>query len=278
MVRFAFIRVCGVAFAVSFAALMIWEWYKKDPLIELKLFKFKNFAVCCFLMLLTGGFLNATTVLQPQFLQQTLGYTATNAGFSLSAGGIVLLLSVPIAGQLVSRFPARNIIVFGFVVFASGYAFTAFHLNLGISFSYASLLRVVQVVGIPFVFISVTTAAYFGIPPEKNNQVAGLINFARNIGGSILISVTGAIVTESGLWHQNQMRKYLTPTDPFFQNRVNALKDIFTTSAGKANADRLAQGRIYNQLICRRMPWPMWTFSGYLCCRYGDDRVELFAG
>ncbi len=199
-------------------------------------------------MLLTGGFLNATTVLQPQFLQQTLGYTATNAGFSLSAGGVVLLLSVPIAGQLVSRFPARNIIIFGFVVFAFGYAYTAVHLNLGISFNYASLLRVVQVVGIPFVFISVTTAAYFGIPPEKNNQVAGLINFARNIGGSILISITGAIVTESGLWHQNQMRKYLTPTDPYFHNRVDALKDIFTTSAGKANADGLAQGRIYNQL------------------------------
>ncbi len=129
-----------------------------------------------------------------------------------------------------------------------GYAFTAIHLNLGISFGYASWLRVVQVVAIPFVFISVTTAAYFGIPAEKNNQVSGLINFARNIGGSILISVTNAIVTESGLWHQNQMRKYLTPTDPYFHNRVNALKDIFTTSAGKANADGLAQGRIYNQL------------------------------
>src|SRR5271163_3021291 len=243
-----FIRVCGVAFVISFAALMIWEWYKKDPLIDLKLFKYRNFAVCCFLMMLTGGFLNATTVLQPQFLQQTLGYTATNAGFSLSAGGVVLLLSVPIAGQLVGRFPARNIIIFGFVVFAFGYSFTALHLNLGISFNFASIIRVVQVVGIPFVFISVTTAAYFGIPPEKNNQVSGLINFVRNIGGSILISLTNAIVTESGLWHQNQMRKYLTPTDPFFHNRVQALKDIFANSAGTANAERLAQGQIYNDL------------------------------
>ena len=105
-----FIRVCGVAFAISFAALMIWEWYKKDPLIDIRLFKYKNFAVCCFLMLLTGGFLNATTVLQPQFLQQTLGYTATNAGFSLTLGGISLLLMVGIAGQMVGRFPARNVI------------------------------------------------------------------------------------------------------------------------------------------------------------------------
>jgi MFS transporter, DHA2 family, multidrug resistance protein len=243
-----FIRVCGIAFAISFTALMIWEWYKKDPLIDIRLFKFKNFAVCSFLMLLTGGFLNATTVLQPQFLQQTIGYTATNAGFSLTLGGIALLFMVGIAGQLVGRFPARNVIVLGFVLFTIGYYISATNLNVGISFNTAQLLRVAQVAGIPFVFIAVTTAAYFGIPSEKNNQVSGLINFSRNIGGSILISLTNAFVTESGLWHQNQMRKYLTPTDPYFHNRVNALEDIFTTSAGKGNAEALAQGQIYNQL------------------------------
>jgi len=243
-----FIRGFAAAFAISFVALMIWEWYKKDPLIDVRLFKFKNFAVCCFLMLLTGGFLNATTVLQPQFLQQTIGYTATNAGFSLTAGGIALLFMVVIAGRSLGTFPARNVIIFGFILFTVGYYVSATQINLGISFNTAQWLRVLQVIGIPFVFIAVTTAAYFGIPSEKNNQVSGLINFARNIGGSILISVTNAIVTESGLWHQNQMRKYLTPTDPYFHNRVNALKDFFTTTAGKGNAETLAQGEIYNQL------------------------------
>jgi DHA2 family multidrug resistance protein len=243
-----FIRGFAIAFVLSFVTLIIWEWYKKDPLMDLKLFKFKNFAVCCFLMLLTGGFLNATTVLQPQFLQQTLGYTATVAGFTLSGGGIALLCAVPIAGQLVGRFPARNLIAMGFIMFALGYYFTASHLNLGISFQFASIMRVVQVVAIPFVFISVTTAAYFGLPPEKNNQVSGLINFARNIGGSILISVTNALVTERGLWHQNQMRKYLTPSSGYYQMQVQALKDYFTTTAGKANAEGLAHGQIYNQL------------------------------
>jgi MFS transporter, DHA2 family, multidrug resistance protein len=60
--------------------------------------------------------------------------------------------------------------------------------------------------------------------------------------------VTNAMVTERGLWHQDQMRKYLTPTDPYYHNQVNALKDFFTTTAGKANAEGLAQGQIYNQL------------------------------
>jgi DHA2 family multidrug resistance protein len=216
--------------------------------MELRLLKNRNFATCCFLMLFTGGLLNATTVLQPQFLQAQLGYTATTAGLSLSAGGLVLILMMPMAGQAVSRIPARNIIVFGFCGFAFAYYFTAMRLYMGLSFGMASMLRVVQVAFIPFVFISVTTAAYFDMPVQKNNQISGLINFVRNIGGSILISITNAGVTELGQFHQNQMIKHLSPSSANIQNRVNALSNVFSRSAGSANANQLAQGQIYNQL------------------------------
>jgi DHA2 family multidrug resistance protein len=216
--------------------------------MELRLFKNRNFATCCFLMLFTGGLLNATTVLQPQFLQAQLGYTATSAGLSLSAGGVILIFMMPLAGQAVSRIPARNIIVFGFCGFAFAYYFTAVRLNLGLSFGTASILRVVQVCFIPFVFISVTTAAYFGMPVEKNNQISGLINFVRNIGGSILISLTNAGVTELGQFHQDQMLKHISPSSANLQNQISSLSDVFTRSAGSANADHLAQGQIYNQL------------------------------
>ena len=243
-----FIRTFAIIFVVSFVALIVSQWFAKDPLMDLRLFKSRNFAVCCFLMLLTGGLLNATTVLQPQFLQLNLGYTATIAGLSLSGGGLALVLVMPFAGQAVSRFPARNIIAFGFVCFACSYFYTATRLNLGLSFGMASWIRVVQMAAIPFVFISVTTAAYFGLPREKSNQVAGLVNFARNIGGSILISLTNAELTQRGQWHQNQLLKYLTPSSATFQNQINALMGAFNGAAGSANATHLAQGQIYNQM------------------------------
>jgi DHA2 family multidrug resistance protein len=186
--------------------------------------------------------------LQPQFLQAQLGYTATVAGLSLSAGGVVLLFMVPIAGQLVSRIPARNIIAAGFGVAVVGYYFSALHINLGLSFGMASIIRILQVIFIPFVFISVTTAAYFGMPVQKNNQISGLINFVRNIGGSILISLTNAGVTELGQFHQDQLLKHIDPSSPNLQNQVNALSNTFSRSAGSANASQLAQGQIYNQL------------------------------
>jgi DHA2 family multidrug resistance protein len=243
-----FIVTFATAFIISFIALIIWEFHVEKPLIDLRLFKFKNFAVCAFLMLLTGGLLNATTVLQPQFLQQQLGYTATIAGLSLSGGGLVLLLAMPMAGQAVSRFPARNLIALGFVMFAFGYFYTAKHISLLISFGFASKLRVVQIIAIPFVFISVTTAAYFGIPPEKNNQVSGLINFVRNIGGSILISLTNALVTERAQWHQDTLSKNTTLAGSAYQQQIDALRGTLDVTAGKANGLHLAQGQLYQHL------------------------------
>jgi DHA2 family multidrug resistance protein len=241
-----FIMAFALTFIISFIALIIWEFHVERPLIDLRLFKFKNFAVCAFLMLLTGGLLNATTVLQPQFLQQQLGYTATIAGLSLSGGGLALLVAMPMAGQAVSRFPARNLIALGFVIFAVGYFYTARHISLLIRF--ASKLRVVQIIAIPFVFISVTTAAYFGMPPEKNNQVSGLINFVRNIGGSILISLTNALVTERAQWHQSVLSKNTTLAGSVYQQQIDSLRNTLDVTAGKANGLHLAQGQLYQQL------------------------------
>jgi DHA2 family multidrug resistance protein len=243
-----FIRGFAITFAISFVALIAWEFHAKKPLMDLRLFQFKNFALCAFLMLLTGGLLNATTVLQPQFLQQNLGYTATVAGLSLSGGGLILLLAMPMAGQAVGRFPARNLIAFGFFLFAFSYIYTATHLSLLISFGFASKLRVLQVVAIPFVFISVTTAAYFGLPSEKNNQVAGLINFVRNIGGSILISLTNALVTERAQWHQSTLSKYVSGAASNYQQQLDSLQHTFNQSAGSANSLQLAQGQIYQHM------------------------------
>ncbi len=244
-----FIVFFASLFAVSFVSLIIWQWWgAKTPLMELRLFKHRNFAVCCFLMLLTGGLLNATTVLQPQFLQTELGYTATIAGLSLTGGGIALIVVMPFAGQAVTRFPARNIIAFGFACLAAAYWLTATKLNLGMSFSTASWLRVFQIGSIPLVFISLTTAVYFGLPREKSNQVSGLINFVRNIGGSILIALTNAAVTQRGQFHQDQLLKYLAPSGMNYQRVEGMYRGTFTGSAGAANAQHLANGQILNSL------------------------------
>ncbi len=243
-----FIRFFAVMFVCGMIGLIVWEWHRKQPLINLKLFRFKNFAICCFLMALVGGVLNANTVLQPEFTQQLLGYTATTAGLALTAGGIALVIVMPLAGFATSKISARTLAVCGFILFAISFRYAAVVTNLQMSFAEASWLRVVQMLPIPFCFISITNAAYVGLPKEQSNQVAGLINFARNIGGSVLIAMTNAQVTSRAMWHQQHLQQNMLPTSIGYQLHLRALTGFLGNSFGSANGAGMALASIYNQL------------------------------
>ena len=240
-----FIRFFAAMFVCGMIGLIWWELRAKAPVMNLRLFKFKNFAICCFLMMLVGGVLNAATVLQPQFLQQLLGYTATNAGMALTAGGVALMIVMPAAGIATGKFAARNLAAVGFGCFALCYYYVSTHVTLDMSFGEASFLRVLQMVPIPFCFISITNAAYVGLPREASNQVSGLINFARNVGGSIFIAVTGALVTNRGLFHQNRLADSMQHGSIAYNQQVGMLSGIFGGGSGGVN---MARATIYNQL------------------------------
>jgi len=243
-----FIRTFGCLFVFGMAGLFYWEWNNKAPLINIKLFKYKNFAICCLLMMLVGGVLNASTVLQPQFMQQLLGWTATTAGLALTAGGFTLVLIMPLAGIATGKVAARWLAVLGFSLFFFTYRYAANITNLDMTFGQSSWLRVVQMVPLPFCFISITNAAYVGMPKEQSNQVAGLINFARNIGGSILIALTNAQVTSRAMWHQQHLQSAMTPGSIAFQQHTQALTGFFGGVFGSPNGKGMALASIYNQL------------------------------
>ncbi len=199
-------------------------------------------------MMLVGGVLNANTVLQPQFTQQLLGYTATTAGLALTAGGVTLLFMMPFAGFATGRISARYLAAFGFTMLVITFRYAANVTNLQMSFAEASWLRVVQMFPLPFCFISITTAAYVGMPREQSNQVAGLINFVRNIGGSILIAITNAQVTSRSMWHEQHLQQSMLPGSPGFDQHLKALTGALTHSFGAANAKQMALAQIYHQL------------------------------
>ncbi len=244
-----FIRVFATSAVVGMTGLIAWEWRRKNPLMNLKLFKYKNFAICALLMLLVGGVLNAGTVLQPQFMQTLLGYTATKAGEALTGGGIALLIVMPLAGMATGRFAARNLAVIGFTLFAMGFYYSSTHVTLGISFGDNTFLRIIQMLPIPFCFIAITNAAYVGLPREATNQVSGIINFMRNVGGSILISLTGALATNRTLFHEATLQNGMQPGSYGYQNQLAAMTGAFLHSTGsQAAASSMAQASIYQQL------------------------------
>jgi DHA2 family multidrug resistance protein len=242
--------ICTFAFLFVFGmvGLFYWEWNHKAPLINIKLFKYKNFAICCLLMMLVGGVLNSSTVLQPEFMQQLLGWTATTSGLALTAGGFTLVIVMPLAGIATGKVAARWLAVLGFTLFFFTYRYAAYVTRLDMTFAQSSWLRVIQMLPLPFCFISITNAAYVGMPKEQSNQVAGLINFARNIGGSILIALTNAQVTSRSLWHQQHLQNTMTPASIAFQQQTQALSGFFGGSFGGANGSGRALASVYNQL------------------------------
>ncbi|WP_231737861.1 DHA2 family efflux MFS transporter permease subunit [Terracidiphilus gabretensis] len=240
-----FIRINAALFVCGMIALVIWELRAKAPIINLRVFRFRNFAICCFLMALVGGVLNANTVLQPEYMQELMGYTATTAGMALTAGGIALVIVMPLAGFATGKISARTLAVCGFIMFTFTFRYAASVTNLQMTFAQQSMLRVIQMLPLPFCFISITNAAYVGLPKEQSNQVSGLINFSRNIGGSILIAVTNAQITNRSLFHQQRLQADMQPGSPGYQSHLQALTGFF--GGGSDGAGR-ALGTLYNQL------------------------------
>lgn len=223
--------------AISIIALVFFvvnEWRHDYPIMDLRLLKQRNFAAAAFMMFVMGMVLFASTVLIPQFLQVLMGYTAKQAGEALSAGGVVLVLMMPIVGQLISRIDPRLMIAFGFT--STGLAL--YHMttiNMQIDFTTAAMYRVYQTIGLPFLFIPISTLAYIGIPRHKSNQVAGMNNFMRNLGGSIGISMLATWLQRLSQQHQVYLSAHTTASDPLFVQRINGITQTFTAQGIPAN-------------------------------------------
>jgi DHA2 family multidrug resistance protein len=153
-----------------------------------------------------------------------------------------------LSGIASDKFSARNLAVGGFAFFAFAFYYSSTHVNLSMSFGFGSWLRMLQVAPIPLCFIAITDAAYMGLPKEASNQVSGIINFARNVGGSIFIAVTGAIVTNRSLVHQHRLADHMQAGNPVFTQRLSALTNLYAGVSGGQGAAAMARGQIYGQL------------------------------
>jgi MFS transporter, DHA2 family, multidrug resistance protein len=241
-----FILTLAITAAVCLVALVIWEWFRKSPIIDVRLFKNLNFAAANLLMFMMGVMLFSTLVIIPEFLQTLLGYTAQLAGSVLSASGVVLLFMMPLVGRLTTRIPAKWLIAAGWFSLALSLFYTAHSLDLFISFREAMWLRVCQVVGIGFLFVPTTMAGYIGVPAEKGNSVSGIVNFMRNIGGSIGTSLVTTVTARRTQYHPQILVGHVTQDAPPFRQSLHALsRHVAHFGHSLPDAKREAIGRLY---------------------------------
>jgi DHA2 family multidrug resistance protein len=246
-----FIVILSVICVASLVFVVIWEWRHKDPIIDLHLFRDRTFGISNLLMFMLGFALLGSTLLLPLFMQTMLGYTAQQSGMALMPGGFAIMLLLPLVGFLLSRYTPRWLLLFGLVVLsASLFHMTRF--DLEIDFRTAVMARVFQAVGMAFLFVPINTAAYAFLPREKNNAASGLMNLARNIGGSVGISVVTTMLDRRSQVHLTDLSSHLSPSNPALQGMISgATRALQAHGASAAGATRqayaLIQGTVERQ-------------------------------
>jgi len=221
------------------------------PILDLTMFRNRNFSFSFVLMFVLGFTLFGTTVLIPQFVQVMMGYTAEQAGLVISPGGIAILILMPLVGFLVGRADLRYLIAIGFTILAASLA--ALHtIDTQASYAYIAWMRIFQASGLAFLFVPINALSYTDVPPQKNNDVSGLMNLARNIGGSSGTSFFVTVLARRAQFHQDRLTMHFNGASTPLRQALDKLSGRLqsggiTASPGQARA--LAQGTLYQQLL-----------------------------
>ncbi|HEX4277617.1 MAG TPA: DHA2 family efflux MFS transporter permease subunit [Bryobacteraceae bacterium] len=237
------IRWTVVITIATLIAFLIRELKIRAPLVDLKVFLDRNFAMGCLLIALFGGVIYGVVTLLPLFYQTLLGYTAVAAGFAVSPRGIGAILIMPVIGVLTGRLDNRWLIVTGFAVFG----WTSIWMGrLTLDISPTSLLWpiIISGAGTGMVFVPLATLTMGTLKNEQIGNASGLFNLMRNVGGGIGISMVNTLVARHSQIHRAQLVQNLAPQNPAFQHTFDATRAAMAQSAGPGVADQKAYGLI----------------------------------
>jgi DHA2 family multidrug resistance protein len=239
----SFIVTFAVIALVSLLAFVPWELTQEDPIVDLRLFGYRQFATCAGLMFAAGAVLFSSTQLLPQLVQTNFQYTATLSGLALMPGGLAMALMMPVVGFLSNRVALKYLIGCGLTLVAlSMWHLTS--LSPDANFGYFAWARVFQTVGLPFMFVPILSSSYAGLPQNKTDQASALINVARNVGGSTGISLANTVLTNSQQIHQNYFTDQLVPSSPAYQQMLQDALAQFSAVAVPPDAQLRAYALI----------------------------------
>src|ERR1700740_1829711 len=265
-----FILILSLISAASLIFVIFWEWRHQDPIIDLHLFRDRAVCVSNLLMFMLGFALLGSTLLLPLFSQTLLGYTAEQAGLALMPGGFAIILLLPLVGFLLSRYTPRWLLMFGLIVLS----YSLFHMtkfDLDIDFRTVAEARVLQAVGMAFLFVPINTAAYAFLPRDKNNAASGLMNLARNIGGSVGISVVTTMLDRRTQKHLTDLAGNLSASNPSLQAMLQgAARAMQAHGASAAEASQqayaLVQGTVQRQAVMLSYIDCFWFLGVAILC------------
>ncbi len=248
------IRWFSAISVISFIGLIYWQLRTPTPVVNLRIFKDRNFAAGCAIFASFGAVLYGMVTLQPLFLQTLLGYTAYRAGLTVSPRGIGAVVSFVIVGALVQRLNPRYLLTTGFVILGIS-CFMFSQLTLQVAESTLLLPNVLNGFGLGFIFVPLTTLMVGNLPNDQLGNATGIQNLVRNIGGSIGISTVSTLLDRHSQAHQVFLVANLSPVNPIFQQRLSAMQSVFAQHFTTAEAATRAQASLYNTMLQQADYW-----------------------
>ncbi|MDO1527436.1 DHA2 family efflux MFS transporter permease subunit [Fulvimonas sp. R45] len=207
------ILTLGIVALVCLTFLIVWEIHAKHPVVDLSLFKQRNFTVGVLALTLGMFAFFGINVVFPLWLQVDLGYTATWAGLATAPVGVLAFIMSPILGKNMHRLELRAVVTFAFVIFAiTSYWFASFDSNA--SFGTLVLPRFVMGLAIPCFFIPLNQIYLSGLPASEIASASGLSNFCRTMGSSMSTAITVTLWQHRSELHHANLTESVNAANP----------------------------------------------------------------
>jgi MFS transporter, DHA2 family, multidrug resistance protein len=236
-----FIIITAVIAAIGLAVFLIWELTDKDPIVNLKLFRHRNFAMGTLCLVLAYAAFFAIGLLVPQWLQRNLGYTSTWAGYATAPLGILPVILTPIVGRYAGRFDLRLLASGAFVIMGVT-CFLRSNFYLDVDFYHVAMVQLLQGLGVALFFMPVLSILLSDLKPNEIAAGSGLATFLRTLGGSFAASLTTFLWDRRAIVHHAQLGEHITPFDPNTQAAVASL----------GHGDTQTAGAVINQMITQQ--------------------------
>lgn len=269
------IRWFTVACALSLIGFLVRELWVKHPLVDLHVFKDRNFAVSCGLIGLFGLMLYALIAIQPLFLQSLLGYDAWNSGLSVSPRGLGSFVALFFVGALGSRLDSRLVAGIGFATIGVS-SFLLCRLTLQMSMSNIVPANIIAGFGTGCLFVPLTTLAVSRLKNEQISNAISLQNLIRNIGGSIGLSLVSTFQERFALAHQALLVEHTSLQSPQYQQHLRAAQNLFEQHFSSPDAQARAQGLLYKTLLQQSNYWSFMNLFFLLACACGLCVLGIF--
>ena len=230
-----FIRKTAAISAVALLAMTLWEWNRRDAVLEVTLFGRRTFLASFVIVFGAGVVMYSSNLVFPTLLQSVHGYTALTAGVAMLPAGLASALGMILVGILSQKVQARYLVAAGILLQVVPY-WVLGHFTPDLTFWPAALAIVPQMMGFGFIMIPATALSYEGLAPRQVNSATAMMNISRNIGGSTGIAMVFTWISWRAQYHHSVIGEHVSAYSPAVQDALGSLQ---SAAGGVATDDQV---------------------------------------